>query len=143
MSQPTRAQLPYYEEYVEQILRPRVAKLAEEVRSSLAEQVWREIVARLASDQRSGIPPTPESMEQVRHVLAETLGMRIVADLQVSFGGAAPAASHAPAPTPAPATVNTAARHDPAAPAQEVVERGGFLDNPLARAVGGVRRMAR
>ncbi|MBL9032152.1 MAG: hypothetical protein JNM80_10670 [Phycisphaerae bacterium] len=137
MSQPARAQLPYYEEYVEQILRPRVAKIAEEVRATLAEQVWREIVGRLASDQRSGIAPTPEAIEQVRLVLADTLGMRVAAELQVTFGASASAPA-APASPPM-------ARQEPVPPAggHDVVDRGGFLDNPLARAVGGVRRLAR
>jgi hypothetical protein len=121
-------QLPYYREYVEQILRPRVFKLIDEVRSRLTDQVWAEIVERMAEDQKQGSGNDPQSIEKLRSLLAETLGLRIAVQLDAQFTGAAPAGQ------PAAGFGTTSASNG-----QDVVERA-FPNNPLARAVGGVRR---
>jgi hypothetical protein len=106
------SQLPYYREYVEQILRPRVAAMVEELRAGLGEQVWGLLLERMARDQRGATDAA--SLEKLRQTLTETLGLKLAVQLAAEFAGA-------PAAGP------------------EVVERS-FPNNPLARAVTGVRR---
>jgi len=124
-------QLPYYREYVEQILRPRVTRLIDDVRARLTEQVWAEIVERMAEDQKQG-GTDAQSLEKLRALLTDTLGLKVNVQLEAQFGNAqsgnAPAAAQ---PAPAPAA--------PANNGQDVVDRA-FPNNPLARAVGGMRR---
>ena len=130
---PTRLdQLPYYREYLEQILRPRVGKLIDEVRGRLNDQVWAEIVERMAEDQKPGSASDAQSLEKLRSLLTETLGLRIAVNLDAQFG--APGQPGAQ-PGGQPAGYQTTS----ASNGQEVVERA-FPNNPLARAVGGARR---
>ena len=111
-------QLPYYREYVEQILRPRVGKMVEDIRGQLAQSVWDALLQRVAHDQ--GAAPDAPTIERLRSLLTETLGLKLNVQLTAEFA----------APAPAPA----------AAPqANDVVDRQ-FPNNPLARAVGGVRK---
>jgi hypothetical protein len=117
--------LPYYREYVEQILRPRVGRMVEELRANLTEQVWAVLVDKLAHDQGKGGAPDPQALEKLKAMLTETLGLRLNVQLNAEFTGAAPQTNSAPANN-----------------APEVVERT-FPNNPLARAVGGVRAAGR
>ncbi len=113
------SQLPYYREYVDQILRPRVGRMVDELRANLTEHVWAALVERLAMDQ--GKSPDPQALEKLKAMLTETLGLRLNVQLNAEFAGA------------------------PQAPAQggpDVVDRV-FPNNPLARAVGGVRAAGR
>jgi hypothetical protein len=119
--------LPYYREYVEQILRPRVGRMVEELRANLTEQVWGALVERLAHDQNKGAAPDPQALDKLKAMLTETLGLRLNVQLNAEFAGAAP---------------QTAAPAAPVNNAPDVVERT-FPNNPLARAVGGVRAAGR
>lgn len=120
-------QLPYYREYVEQILRPRVSRLIDDVRARLTEQVWAEIVERMAEDQKQGGGTDPQAIEKLRTLLSDTLGLKIAVQLDAQFGAA-----------PAPAQSGTF-NANTTANGQDVVDRA-FPNNPLARAVGGMRR---
>ena len=117
--------LPYYREYVEQILRPRVGRMVDELRANLTEQVWGALLERLAQDQAKGAAPDPQALDKLRAMLTETLGLRLTVQLNAEFAGAAPQ-SNGPQVNNAP----------------DVVERT-FPNNPLARAVGGVRAAGR
>ena len=119
-------QLPYYREYVEQILRPRVTRLIDDVRARLTEQVWAEIIERMAEDQKQG-GTDAQSLEKLRALLTDTLGLKVNVQLEAQFGNAPAPAQPAPAPA---APVNNGS---------DVVDRA-FPNNPLARAVGGMRR---
>jgi hypothetical protein len=122
-------QLPYYHEYVEQILKPRVLRLLEDVRGRLADHAWQDLLVHMAHEQGDN-EPSPDSLARLRVMLESTLGLSVHVQLGVECGGATP--------TDAPAR-----RIDPnAEPRQnvEVVDRN-FPDNPLARAVGSVRRV--
>ncbi len=126
-------QLPYYREYVEQILRPRVGRMIDELRSQLTEQVWGVLLERMAQDQRPGSPTDAQSIDKLRSLLTETLGLRLNVQLGAEFGTASNG-------TAAPAHNSGAGNVNPAA--NNVVERT-FPNNPLARAVGGVRSAGR
>lgn len=117
--------LPYYREYVEQILRPRVVRLVDEVRANLANHVWNELLERMAEDQNAGGSMDAALIQKMRILLEQTLGLRIGVQMQAEFGEPVRAA------TPI------------AADRVDVVDRNAFPDNPLARAVGGMRRPVR
>lgn len=128
MSEHSVNHLPYYKEYLEQILRPRVLKLIDEVSAGLAAHAWKQLIERMAQDQHPGAAPDPDAIQQMRHMLEGALGLRVGVEMHAEFG-------HAAAPHP----VDQVRRADQV----EVIDRGGFPDNPLARAVNGVRRPGR
>jgi hypothetical protein len=123
-------QIPYYREYLEHILKPRVIRAIEEIRQRLSERAWAELVAKMAEEQRPGASADPESLQKLRGMLEQGLRLQVATALTASFGGVAaePPSGNG---VPADGRVNA-----------DVVEQG-FPDNPLARAVGGVRRIAR
>jgi hypothetical protein len=118
-------QIPYYREYLEHILKPRVIRALEEIRQRFSERAWAELVAKMAEEQRPGASADPEALQKLRGMLEQGLRLQLNAALSASFAGA---------PVEGGAPSNGAAA--------DVVEQG-FPDNPLARAVGGVRRIAR
>lgn len=117
--------LPYYREYLDQILRPRVVRLVEEVRANLATHAWNELLERLAEEQSPGASTDMATIQKMRTLLENTLGLKLGVHMHAEF-------ADGPAAKPAEAR----------RPEIEVIDRqgGGFPDNPLARAVGGVRR---
>jgi hypothetical protein len=123
-------QIPYYREYLDHILKPRVIRALEDIRQRFSERAWAELVAKLAEDQRPGASADPEALQKLRGMLEQGLRLQLNAALSASFGGG-PAESIAG---------GNGSAHDGRVNA-EVVD--GFPDNPLARAVGGVRRLAR
>ena len=124
-------QIPYYREYLEHILKPRVIRAVEEIRSKLTERVWNDLVARMAEEQRAGSSEDPEAVGKLRAMIEQGLRLQLATSLTGSFGAA-----------PVEGTVVQPGA--PERPQVEVVDQPqGFPDNPLARAVGGVRRVAR
>jgi hypothetical protein len=126
---PAFDQIPYYREYLEHILKPRVVRALEEIRQRAGERAWAELVAKMAEEQKAGASADPEALQKLRGMLEQGLRLQINAVISASFGGA---------PVEGGAPGNGAEGRANA----EVVEQG-FPDNPLARAVGGVRRIAR
>jgi hypothetical protein len=126
-------QLPYYREYVEQILRPRVTRLIDDVRARLTEQVWAEIVERMAEDQKQG-GTDAQSLEKLRALLTDTLGLKVNVQLEAQFGNA-----QSETPPRQPSRRPRTRRTSPVNNGSDVVDRA-FPNNPLARAVGGMRR---
>jgi len=120
-------QIPYYREYLEHILKPRVIRAVEELRQRFTERAWAELVAKMAEDQRPGASADPEALQKLRGMLEQGLRLQLAGALTASFGGAPVEAS----PNGAEGRANA-----------DVVDPA-FPDNPLARAVGGVRRIAR
>jgi hypothetical protein len=124
-------QLPYYREYLEQILKPRVMRLIEDLRSNLTERVWDDLITRMASEQAPGAPSDPAVTDSIRATLRDALRLQLATQIVADFDGS-PAAT--PVPSPAPQPGRAEVREN-----VSVVERT-FPNNPLARAVGGVRR---
>lgn len=131
--QPSLEHLPFYREYLDQILKPRVAKAIEDVRANLANHAWNELLVRLAEDPQSGAADAA-AIQKMRQILEHTLGLRIGVLLDAEFGGPQAAPPQAPQATPEARRVEE--------PRTEVVDRT-FPDNPLARAVGAMRRPGR
>lgn len=134
MSQQTGLdQLPYIREYVDQILRPRVAKVIEDVRGSLTEAVWAELLTRIAREQGSAYDAA--ALQKLRTIVEQGLNLRLTAHVVANFEGAPPAAASNGHPM-------DAVRVDEERENVAVVE-SGLMNNPLARAMGNVRRPAR
>ncbi len=140
--QPSLENLPYYREYLDQILKPRVVRLIEEVRSNLAAHAWNELLERLAEDQNPGGSTDSAVIQKTRILLEQTLGLRLGILLDAEFS-ADQAANRSQTSSMNGPDVARRGESGESRPAQEVVERGSFPDNPLARAVGGIRRMGR
>ncbi|MCH7793271.1 MAG: hypothetical protein IID31_13450, partial [Planctomycetes bacterium] len=64
--------LPYFREYLDTVLRPRVERALTEVRAQLSESVLTEVV-RIISEEQSGDVPD----DAVRTLLEQTLGLQI------------------------------------------------------------------
>ena len=128
MGQGGMGQLPYYREYMEQILKPKVGKIIDEVRGSLVEIVWHEVLQRMAHEQ--GAPTDVQALDQLRSLLEQGLRLRMTAHVVADFEGS----GHAQQGTPG---------MDAEAHANAEVIDQAFPSNPLARAVGGIRRVSR
>lgn len=139
MSEPSMEHLPYYREYIEQILRPRVVRLVDDVRANLATHVWNELLKKLAEDQNPGGSMDPALIQKMRSLLEQTLGLRIGVMMDAEFAGGPSANGSQQSSSSGP----DVARRDDQRASADVVSSGNFPDNPLARAVGGIRRMGR
>ena len=129
--QPAMELLPYYREYLDQILKPRVVRLVEEVRASLVAHTWNQLLERMAEDQNAGV--TSETLHKMRVLLEQTLGLKVSVQMTAEF-------SDGPVARPSPVQNGEQVRR---ADHVDVIDRGEFPDNPLARAVGGMRRSGR
>jgi hypothetical protein len=132
-SQPALNHLPYYREYLEQILKPRVVSVIEEIRAGLTEEVWSHLLTRIAEEQQPGGNPDAAALAQLKSLLEQTLRLRLGVQLSADFDGTPAVAG------PAPTVVAPGGREG--RDNVNVVDRS-FPNNPLARAVGGVRRAA-
>lgn len=130
MSQAGLDQIPYYREYLDHILKPRVVRALEDLRARFAEKAWSDLLERMAADQGPGASRDPETLALLRAMLEQGLRLQLNASISASFAAAGET----------PAQVVNGAGAD--VRAADTVEQG-FPDNPLARAVGGVRRITR
>lgn len=111
--------LPYFREYLAQVLRPRVETLIQDLNSRLGEVAWRELLEAISRDQ-SG--PVPVDAATLRSLMEEQLGLRLDAQLRGVFAASA---------LPEPRVVNgVEPPEDPAA-----AKRRAMTGNPLANAV--------
>lgn len=102
--------LPYLDEYMREILRPRTERTLQAITSALHESVWQHLVRLLAAEQPAATDATPV---MIRKMLEEQLGLRIDVSLNATFAG----------------------RADAAAPPEVVVPRRSGTSLPLADAV--------
>jgi hypothetical protein len=94
---PAFDELPYLEEYLRQVLRPRVERVLHAAERSITESIWRQVVKVLAAEQPS---PTEATGPAIRHLLEERLGLKIQASLSHTFAAEEPAAAEKPRETP-------------------------------------------
>ena len=83
-NQSSLSDLPYLNEYLSSVLRPRVERAIKELRASLTDSAWAELVRLIGQDQ-----PGDVSEESVRALLTETLGLEISVDVIATFNGEA------------------------------------------------------
>ncbi|MGP1309594.1 MAG: hypothetical protein ACTS27_05295 [Phycisphaerales bacterium] len=133
----SRPPLPYWDEYLATILRPRVEKIAQGLASKVEKTAMDALARRIAEEQ----PEFPGGADAIEQILRDSLGLRFRVSLQPVFGDGEGGSADDGEGFPA-ATVN----HDEDDDLDEavgevieghdsVVERRPF-DNPLARAVG-------
>lgn len=134
MDQHKSPPLPYWDEYLATILRPRVERIAQGLASKVEKSAMDALARRIAEEQPN-FPGGPEAIEQV---LRETLGLRFHVTLEPRFGaGGGEAAVTDGDAFPADVIDATPVQddHPDVIDADSVVQRRPF-DNPLARAVG-------
>ncbi len=109
--------LPYFKEYLRDVLRPRVEAALRSVEAGLPDAAWRALVAQLIKEQGEG------SMDPVvlRTLIEEQLGARLDLRLVVEFNGSEPAAPGGASGAPDPEVVTA--------------KRRPMTSNPLAQAV--------
>ena len=117
--------LPYLQDYLQSVLRPKVERSMESLEWLLTEAAWRHIVASVASDQHGA----PEgAAAAIRPLLEQKLGLRISVRLDSQFGATASASSSS---DPADGVTRT--------PGQDGVDvmtvRRRPIANPIANAV--------
>jgi hypothetical protein len=136
----SRPPLPYWDEYLATILRPRVEKIAQGLASKVEKSAMDALARRIAEEQ----PGFPGGADAIEQVLRETLGLRFNVILEPVFenGGGEGAGHHGDGFRDTPVTLSDDPRElvdeegaEVVDPADSVVERRPF-DNPLARAVG-------
>ncbi len=108
--------LPYFKEYLRDVLRPRVEAALRTVEAGLPEAAWRALVAELGREQAdSAADPVV-----LRALIEEQLGLRIDVKLAADIGGPAPSGG-AVGPSDSPEVVTA--------------KRRPMTSNPLAQAV--------
>lgn len=127
-------ELPYFQEYVDHVLKPRVSRLIDRLEPRLAEWAWKYVIDRIVGEQKTGVAASPDA---VRALLEEQLGLTITIQVSGAF-------EREPGEMPASPIVVTAETTAPESPLREsvqVVTQRRMPDNPLARAVGGMRKV--
>lgn len=136
----SRPPLPYWDEYLATILRPRVEKIAQGLASKVEKSAMDALARRIAEEQ----PNFPGGADAIEQILRETLGLRFNVILEPVFeNGGGEGAGHHGDGFRDPGVAHAGAGRDlvdmdgaeVVDPADSVVERRPF-DNPLARAVG-------
>lgn len=131
--------LPYWDEYLATILRPRVERIAQGLAAKVEHSAM-DALARRISEEQPNFPGGPEAIEQI---LRDTLGLRFKVTLQPVFGNQeGEAAVHhggefpvAEGVTPEDPDAEGVLGGDVLDSDDLIVKRRAF-DNPLARAVG-------
>lgn len=80
--------LPFLDQYLRDILRPRVERAAEAVAGSLEEAMLERVVQVLAAEQPTGGAETPD---MIRRLVREKLGLRFEVKANAVFGAPQPA----------------------------------------------------
>lgn len=115
--------LPYFEEYLGAVLRPKIERILAQGQDTWNEIIWRAVVHAVAADQPGQRGMSPEAIEAL---LRDGLGLKIEAAVTTRF-------------------------EPPAKPAESLATRvepngGDVMDrrsesNPLVRAIAGPRRV--
>lgn len=130
--------LPYWDEYLATILRPRVERIAQGLAAKVEHSAMDALARRIAEEQPN-FPGGPEAIEQI---LRDTLGLRFKVTLQPIFGQQeGEAAVHNGGEFPG-AEVSDEQASDEEGLSGEILDQDDLIvkrrafDNPLARAVG-------
>ncbi|MBX3351296.1 MAG: hypothetical protein KF684_00020 [Phycisphaeraceae bacterium] len=132
--------LPYWDEYLATILRPRVEKIAMGLAAKVESSAM-DALARRISEEQPNFPGGPEAIEQI---LRENLGLRFKVTVQPVFGNQeGEAAVHHGGEFPVQDGMTEDAEpsaHDDGAleilDQDDLIVKRRAFDNPLARAVG-------
>lgn len=136
--------LPYFQDYLKNVLRPRVERAIETVNKTLTETVWKQVIAEVAADQ----PGMSEmSAALLKPLLEGKLGLKMQALLSSEFGvsksSEASPAQAAPAPAIDLEGDTGVTRVGGAAGVDVMTVRRRPVINPLANAVVNSRPLGR
>jgi hypothetical protein len=139
--------LPYFQDYLANVLRPRVERAIEKVNKSLTEAAWKQVIAEVASDQPE---MTEMAAAMLKPLLEGKLGLKIEATLSSQFGVAkvaepsmqVPSAMH-PLPMIDLESDSGVMRAGGSAGADILTVRRRPVINPLANAVMNSRPLGR
>lgn len=133
------AGLPYFDDYLREVLRPRVERIIQRDQASWQDMVWQAVVQQVLAEQPAGSHLDAATIDRI---LRDILGLHIDASISASFQG----------PGSGGAAVRTSDMSDRAgltpvagAPMNGAVDDAVVMDrrgeaNPLLRAVVGPRR---
>jgi len=110
--------LPYADQYLRDILRPRVERAIQLVGRSMTESVWQHVVRILAAEQPAG---NEETTGMIRTMLEQGLGLRMEAKLEVGFTAMG---DRAPSPQPPVQTPEVVVRSAPLPLVSAVIASG-------------------
>lgn len=116
--------IPFYREYLRDVVKPRVEHALRLIESNLSENVWRAVVATLAADQTDGVDPAA-----LRALVQDQLGLKLEARLTAEF------TNILPQPAAVPAAADGEAGQPADAPEVITAKRRAVTSNPLAQAV--------
>lgn len=86
---PSLDDLPYLDEYLNSLLRPRVERAVQAIDRSLTESVWRQVLKTIAAEQPGW---TEAHVAGLRALVEGRLGLRLAGRLEWSFAKAEPEA---------------------------------------------------
>ena len=113
--------LPFFDEYLNAVLRPRVEQALARVHETLKQAAWNELVRIIAQQQEGDV-----SDDSVRDLLEKKLGLQLIVDVSASVHGDNLAVTeHA----------DVIDRADRSVEQVEVRRRGGGSGKPLVNAV--------
>lgn len=75
--------LPYFQDYLREVLKPKIERAIDSVTRSLSETAWRQVVAMVAADQQ-GAPEIAGAL--IRPLLEGKLGLKLETKLDAHFG---------------------------------------------------------
>lgn len=133
------AGLPYFEDYLREVLRPRVERIIQRDQASWQDMVWQAVIQQVLAEQPTGSHLDGATIDRI---LREVLGLRIDASISATFegpGAGGPAARAADVPDRSGLAPVASASPNGAPDDAVVIDRRGE-GNPLLRAVVGPRR---
>ncbi len=80
--------LPYFQDYLQNVLRPRVERAIESVTKSLTETAWKQVLADVAAADEPGKSEIATAL--LRPLIENKLGLRMETKLASQFGAAKP-----------------------------------------------------
>lgn len=131
--------LPYFQDYLQNVLRPRVERAIETVTKQLTETAWKQVIADVAAADELGKSEIATAL--LRPLIENKLGLRMETKLASQFGAAKPVIK-APGPAPVDLESDTGVTRVPGGPDVVTVRRQPVI-NPLANAVVNSRTVGR
>ena len=141
MSMAEAARMPYFEEYLRSVLRPKVLEILEAHQGSWHEMVMGILAEAIADDPKSGFKG---DRDEVIELLREQLGLKVRVGVKASFSG--PDGETEAAEVSGPGATSASAGHGSsvidadASDAEQVEVRRRPSISPLAQAVSGTKR---
>lgn len=80
-------EIPYFEEYFQQVLRPRVERAVAATQQAMQDAVWAHVLRLVAAEGRRGGDTSPEGLQSLRMLLEQRCGLRLTVGVHAAWGG--------------------------------------------------------